>query len=228
LEALKSVIQNPETLSKQVESLKPKSCKQETENLKNVTQMPISRLARKHNLVGEVIDPKLGFGSVGGLDEQMKEIRENVLFPLMHKQAFAEWGVEPVKGIIFHGPPGTGKTLLAKALAAELSRLTDTPFTFFYRKGTDSIQEYIGSTEKYLEELFENAKARQPAIIFFDEIDGLCSRRDDGESNFYVNFLTTCISNCIKVPWKNPHLSALPEVRFLLLTLRLLHTNFEL
>jgi len=132
----------------------------------------------------EVIDPKLGFGSVGGLDEQMKEIQENVLFPLMNKESVSEWGVEPVKGVIFHGPPGTGKTLLAKALAAELSRLTDTPFTFFYRKGTDSIQKYIGWTEAYFKKLFDEARANKPSIIVFDEIDGICSQRQNGDGEY--------------------------------------------
>jgi len=149
--------------------------------MKKRFQITNSKAAPVKNLGGEVIDPNLGFGSVGGLDEQMKEIRENVLFPLTNKEEFAEWGVEPVKGIIFHGPPGTGKTLLAKALAAELSRLTDTPYTFFYRKGTDCVQKYIGWTEAYLKQVFDMAKASQPAILFFDEIDGLCSKRSNSE-----------------------------------------------
>jgi len=148
---------------------------------KKVVTVTKSDFEGDESLQGEVIDPKLGFSVVGGLDEQMKEIRENVLFPLGNKESLAEWGIEPVKGIIFHGPPGTGKTLLAKSLAAELSRLTETPYKFYCKKGSDSIQKYVGWTEAYLKELFEKAKANKPAIIFFDEIDGLCGKRQEGE-----------------------------------------------
>jgi SpoVK/Ycf46/Vps4 family AAA+-type ATPase len=91
------------------------------------------------------LDENLGFTSVGGLDEQIENLRENIMFPFANKDSMKEWGIEPVRGIIFHGPPGTGKTLLAKALAAELSRLGKEKFSFFYHKGTDSYGPYVST-----------------------------------------------------------------------------------
>lgn len=86
-----------------------------------------------------------------------------------------------MRGIIFHGPAGTGKTLLGKTLAAELSRLDDGKgkFAFFYHKGTECYSKYVGETEAKLRAIFANAEAKKPAIIFMDEIDGICRVRDE-------------------------------------------------
>lgn len=74
---------------------------------------------------------------------------------------------------MFHGPPGTGKTLMARALATSCST-TGRPVAFFMRKGADVLNKWVGESERQLRLLFEQAKAWQPSIIFFDEIDGNC------------------------------------------------------
>ncbi|XP_021963326.1 cell division control protein 48 [Folsomia candida] len=131
-------------------------------------------------------------GNVGGLEEQIKGLKENILFPLQNKDNLAEWGVHPVRGIIFHGPPGTGKTLLGRVLAAELTRLTSSSvkknkFSFFYQKASDCFNLYVGETERNLRELFAEAEKYKPSIIFFDEMDGLCPSRDNSESSRWSN-----------------------------------------
>ncbi|OXA61333.1 Tat-binding 7 [Folsomia candida] len=138
------------------------------------------------------VDSSLTFSSVGGLEEQIKGLKENILFPLQNKDNLAEWGVHPVRGIIFHGPPGTGKTLLGRVLAAELTRLTSSSvkknkFSFFYQKASDCFNLYVGETERNLRELFAEAEKYKPSIIFFDEMDGLCPSRDNSESSRWSN-----------------------------------------
>jgi len=132
----------------------------------------------------ELVSPTLSFASVGGLDNQIEILKENILLPLRNKEKLKElgWDVEPVRGFIFHGPQGTGKTLLGKALAAELSRLEEgQKFSFIYHKGTECHGMYVGQTEGRLREIFADAKKKKPAIIFLDEIDGLCEARKDGK-----------------------------------------------
>ncbi|XP_035710659.1 uncharacterized AAA domain-containing protein C31G5.19 isoform X2 [Folsomia candida] len=138
------------------------------------------------------VDSSLTFSSVGGLEEQIKGVKENILFPLQNKDNLAEWGVHPVRGILFHGPPGTGKTLLGRVLAAELTRLTSSSvkkakFSFFYQKASDCFNLYVGETERNLRELFAEAERCKPSIIFFDEMDGLCPSRDNRESSRWSN-----------------------------------------
>lgn len=127
----------------------------------------------------------LSFTKIGGLAAQIQILTENIITPLKNRDKLKElgWDVEPVRGFIFHGPPGTGKTLLGKTLAAELSRLNESgngkKFSFFYHKGTDCYTKWVGDTEAKLRSIFANAEAKKPAIIFMDEIDGLCSARDE-------------------------------------------------
>ena len=80
--------------------------------------------------------------------------------------------------MILHGAPGTGKTLLARALAAACAAQAGQPIAFFARKAADVLSRFHGESEKALRDLFDAAKQRAPAIIFFDEIDALCPARD--------------------------------------------------
>jgi SpoVK/Ycf46/Vps4 family AAA+-type ATPase len=101
----------------------------------------------------------------------IQQLKEMVSLPLLYPEVFQQFNVTPPRGVLFHGPPGTGKTLVARALAASCSS-TGTKISFFMRKGADCLSKWVGEAERQLRLLFEEAKACQPSIIFFDEIDG--------------------------------------------------------
>lgn len=135
----------------------------------------------------------ISFDSVGGLGSHIQQLKEMVSLPLLYPEVFERFKITPPRGVLFHGPPGTGKTLLARALAASCStegrkicehsspgaerdgRDADCCrlFTaFFMRKGADCLSKWVGEAERQLRLLFDEARACQPSIIFFDEIDG--------------------------------------------------------
>ncbi|NLI62944.1 MAG: proteasome-activating nucleotidase [Methanosarcinaceae archaeon] len=113
------------------------------------------------------------YDKIGGLDKQLKEIREIVELPLLEPEIFKKVGIEPPKGALLYGPPGTGKTLIVKAVA------NHTNATFLRVSGSELVQKYIGEGAKMVHELFESAKQNQPSIIFIDEIDAIASKRLD-------------------------------------------------
>ena len=122
----------------------------------------------------EIIDsPSIDYQSIGGLEEQIKEIREAVELPFENPDAFIELGIEPPKGVLLTGPPGTGKTMLAKAVA------NSTKATFLGLVGAELAQKYIGEGGRMVRELFDLAKQKAPSIIFIDELDSIGSKRLD-------------------------------------------------
>jgi proteasome regulatory subunit len=126
----------------------------------------------------EVIEsPDVRYEMIGGLVEQIEEIREIVELPLTEPERFARIGVVPPKGVLLIGEPGTGKTLLAKAVAQRTSA------TFIRVVGSELVQKYIGEGARLVRELFELAKEKAPSILFIDEIDAIAARRiEDGTS----------------------------------------------
>jgi SpoVK/Ycf46/Vps4 family AAA+-type ATPase len=117
-----------------------------------------------------------------------------VTLPLLCPQLFQDLGLSPPRGVLFTGPPGTGKTLTARALAATCSQLTGEPVAFFVRKGADCLSKWVGEAEKQLRLLFEEARARQPAIIFFDEIDGLAPVRSSQHDQSHTSVVATLLA----------------------------------
>lgn len=115
--------------------------------------------------------PGVSYDDVGGLEEQIQEIRETVELPLTKKESFEKIGVEPPHGVLLHGPPGTGKTLLARAVAHE------TNATFIKLIGSELVQKYIGEGSRMVREMFELAREKSPSIVFIDEIDAIASKR---------------------------------------------------
>ncbi|NJD77245.1 MAG: proteasome-activating nucleotidase [Candidatus Methanoperedens sp.] len=122
----------------------------------------------------EVIDsPSTSYSDIGGLEEQIREVRETVELPLTRPEVFERIGIEPPKGVLLYGPPGTGKTLLAKAVASQ------TKASFIRIVGSELVQKYIGEGARLVRDLFKMAKDKSPSIIFIDELDSIGARRID-------------------------------------------------
>jgi proteasome regulatory subunit len=122
----------------------------------------------------EVIErPNVTFDDIGGLEEQIRELREVVELPLKNPELFKEIGIEPPKGVLLYGPPGCGKTLLAKAVAHESGA------TFISIVGSELVQKFIGEGARIVREVFRYARKKAPAIVFIDEIDAIAARRLD-------------------------------------------------
>lgn len=122
----------------------------------------------------EIVEtPKIEFSHIGGLDNQIRELREAIELPFENPDAFSNLGIEPPKGVLLTGPPGTGKTMLAKAVA------NSTNATFLGLVGAELAQKYIGEGGRMVRELFEMARQKAPAIVFIDEIDSIGSKRLD-------------------------------------------------
>lgn len=124
----------------------------------------------------------LGFDRIAGMATCIRKLKEMVVLPLLYPQILSRLGLRPPRGVLFHGPPGTGKTLMARILADSCSRMlqasgSDKRVAFFLRNGSDCLSKWIGEAERHLRTLFQEAKAKQPAIIFFDELDGLAPDR---------------------------------------------------
>lgn len=116
------------------------------------------------------------YADIGGLTEQIQEIKEAVELPLAHPELYEDIGIHPPKGVILYGEPGTGKTLLAKAVANQTSA------TFLRVVGSELIQKYLGDGPKLVRELFRVADDLAPTIVFIDEIDAVGSKRYDSSS----------------------------------------------
>ncbi len=122
----------------------------------------------------EVIErPNISFSDIGGLKEQIRELREVVELPLKNPDLFKEVGIEPPKGVLLYGPPGCGKTLLAKAVAHESGA------TFISIVGSELVQKFIGEGARIVREVFRLARKKAPAIVFIDEIDAIAAKRLD-------------------------------------------------
>ena len=126
----------------------------------------------------EIIEtPVVGYDDIGGLDDQIQELRETVELPLLKPELFEKVGIEPPKGVLLYGPPGTGKTLLAKAVAKHTESI------FIRIVGSELVQKYIGEGARLVRELFEMAREKAPSIIFIDELDAIGAKRLDSATS---------------------------------------------
>lgn len=146
------------------------------QSLAVVSLLPTAKDPSVHGM--EVLEsPDVDYSMIGGLTEQIEELREVVELPLISPERFERIGVEPPKGILLTGLPGTGKTLLAKAVAKRTSA------TFIRIVGSELVQKYIGEGARIVRELFLLAKEKAPSILFIDELDAIAARRvEDGTS----------------------------------------------
>jgi len=138
-------------------------------------------------ILGDEVDPLVSvmkvdkaplesYSDIGGLEDQIMEMKEAVELPLTHPELYEDVGIRPPKGVILYGVPGTGKTLLAKAVANETSA------TFLRVVGSELIQKYLGDGPKLVREMFRVAAEHAPSIIFIDEIDAVATKRYDTTS----------------------------------------------
>merc|ERR1712226_1478995 len=138
-----------------------------------------------HKLMPSKIDPLVSlmmvekvpdstYEMVGGVDQQIKEIKEVIELPIKHPEIFESLGIAQPKGVLLYGPPGTGKMLLARAVAHH------TECCFIRVSGSELVQKYIGEGSRMVRELFVMAREHAPSIIFMDEIDSIGSSRVEG------------------------------------------------
>ncbi|KAI9433582.1 26S proteasome regulatory complex ATPase RPT4 [Lactarius indigo] len=111
------------------------------------------------------------FAGIGGLGEQVRELREIIELPLLNPELFQRVGIKPPKGVLLYGPPGTGKTLLARAVAATLET------NFLKVVSSAIVDKYIGESARVVREMFGYAREHEPCVIFMDEIDAIGGRR---------------------------------------------------
>jgi transitional endoplasmic reticulum ATPase len=117
------------------------------------------------------------YEDVGGLDEELDQVREMIELPMRHPELFQALGIEPPQGVLLHGPPGTGKTLIAKAVANEIDA------SFQTISGPEIMSKYHGESEERLREVFDEAEDNEPAIVFIDEIDSIAPKRDETQGD---------------------------------------------
>ncbi|KAJ1946159.1 AAA+-type ATPase, partial [Linderina macrospora] len=128
------------------------------------------------------------YDSIGGLDKEVADVRQLVETSLQKPEIFAEYGLQPPRGVLLFGPPGTGKTLIARAVAGE------TQAYVHVINGAEIMNKYYGETEARLREIFEEARKQSPSIIFIDEIDALCPKRGDSESEASKRVVATLLT----------------------------------
>ena len=121
--------------------------------------------------------PDITYEDIGGLSDELDQIREMIELPMRHPELFQRLGIEPPKGVLLHGPPGTGKTLIAQAVANEIDA------HFISISGPEIMSKYYGESEEQLRQVFEEAEEQGPSIVFLDEIDSIAPRRAEASGD---------------------------------------------
>ncbi|WUR03557.1 transitional endoplasmic reticulum ATPase CDC48-like protein [Vairimorpha necatrix] len=128
------------------------------------------------------------FDNIGSLDEVKEELKMSIIYPSKYPEKFQRMGINKPSGVLLYGPPGCGKTLLAKAVS-NMSHCN-----FISVRGPELISKFVGDSEKEIRDLFGRAKQLQPCVIFFDEIDSLCQKRNNNDfCNRIVNQILTLL-----------------------------------
>ncbi|KAJ1672532.1 Ribosome biogenesis ATPase rix7, partial [Spiromyces aspiralis] len=132
--------------------------------------------------------PGVTWQDIGALDRVRDELRMAVVEPIKHPEFFARVGITAPSGVLLWGPPGCGKTLLAKAVANESHT------NFISVKGPELLNKYVGESERAVRQVFARARASSPCVVFFDELDALCSRRDEKQSEASARVVNTLLT----------------------------------
>jgi len=136
-------------------------------------QTDIKLSEKTHKELIEKEKSRVSYEDIGGLAEEIQQIREMIELPIRHSELFKTIGTYPPKGVLLYGPPGTGKTLLAKAVASE------TDLHFITINGPEIMSKFYGQSEQNLRDIFEDAKKNAPSIIFIDELDSIALKKGD-------------------------------------------------
>ncbi|MFC7073009.1 CDC48 family AAA ATPase [Halovenus rubra] len=136
-----------------------------------ISEQPAEQIAGEESK--KAVAPNVSYEDIGGLDDELEQVREMIELPMRHPELFQQLGIEPPKGVLLHGPPGTGKTLMAQAVANEI----DAYFTDI--SGPEIMSKYYGESEEKLREVFEEAAENDPAVIFIDELDSIAPKRGE-------------------------------------------------
>jgi proteasome-associated ATPase len=142
--------------------------------------------------------PDVSYEDIGGLTDQIEDIKDAVELPFLYAELFREHDLTPPKGVLLYGPPGCGKTLIAKAVAKSLAEQvakktgrTDAHSYFLNIKGPELLNKYVGETERHIRLIFQRAKEKSaegfPVIVFFDEMDSIFRIRGSGISSDVEN-----------------------------------------
>uniref|UniRef100_A0A3B3X9S1 AAA+ ATPase domain-containing protein n=1 Tax=Poecilia mexicana TaxID=48701 RepID=A0A3B3X9S1_9TELE len=140
------------------------------------TKVQFSSKRGQKDLNEEASKSKVTYSMIGGLSSQLDAIRETIELPLKRPELFSSYGIPPPRGVLLYGPPGTGKTMIARAIANELGA------HMVVINGPEVISKFYGETEARLRQIFTEASQRQPAIIFIDELDALCPKREGAQN----------------------------------------------
>jgi proteasome-associated ATPase len=149
--------------------------------------------AEVEDLVLEEV-PDVGYEDIGGLANQIEQIRDAVELPFLHADLFRTYELRPPKGVLLYGPPGCGKTLIAKAVANSLAKKvaqvrgdSEAKSYFLNIKGPELLNKYVGETERHIRLIFQRAREKAsegtPVIVFFDEMDSIFRTRGSGVSS---------------------------------------------
>lgn len=147
------------------------------DNSFNIVKVLDDETSRRAKVLQVDSKPEVTYNDIGGLTDEIDEVRETIEKPLTDPEIFETIGIDPPNGILLHGPPGTGKTMLAKAVANK------TDSTFLKLAGSDLAQKFIGEGAKMVREIFETAAEEDAAIIFIDEIDAIAAKRTDSKTS---------------------------------------------
>lgn len=128
------------------------------------------------------------YKDIGGLDREIRRIREIVEYPLRTPDTFAHLGIEPPKGVILYGPPGTGKTLIAKALSSEVGA------HFYSIQGPEIVSGFYGESERQLRQMFERAQSTAPSVILIDELDAIAPKREAAHGDLERRIVTSLLT----------------------------------
>jgi proteasome-associated ATPase len=146
--------------------------------------------------------PDIAYESIGGLVNQIEQIRDAVELPYLYPELFKDHQLKPPKGVLLYGPPGCGKTLIAKAVANSLAKKVaartsqngqgqEAKSYFLNIKGPELLNKYVGETERHIRLVFQRAREKAsegtPVIVFFDEMDSLFRTRGSGVSSDVEN-----------------------------------------
>ncbi|CAO3643202.1 unnamed protein product [Cunninghamella echinulata] len=143
---------------------------------------------KEENHSNQLKEKKISYHHIGGLDKQIQIVKEMVETTLKNPELFMQYGLKPPKGVLLYGPPGTGKTLIARAVAHE------THAHSIVINGPEIISKYFGETEQKLRNIFTEALQQSPTVIFIDEIDALCPKRDEAPSELEKRVVTTLLT----------------------------------